>query len=116
VLLSLVTTGTLTLMLGILHGPVITPTLVILQTTSSVCFFPAALAMASSLFPSYRRGFGVSLMVLIGMFFGWGVIPPAIGYLADASSFSLGFCFTGILVLTIMPLLFSLGVDSRVDE
>lgn len=100
--------GMLTLMLGIFHGSITTPTLIILQATSLVCFFPPALAMVSLIFPSYLRSLSFSLLVFIGFFFGAGIIPPAIGYLADAFSFSFGFSFIGILILTILPLLFYL--------
>lgn len=106
--------GTLTFMLGTLRGPFATPTLIVLQATSAPCFFVAAFSMVSFIFPPDLRSLAVSLLVLIGFLFGAGVVPPGIGYLAEALSFSFGFSLLGILVLATLPLLYCLRADSHV--
>jgi NNP family nitrate/nitrite transporter-like MFS transporter len=103
--------GTLTFLLGALRGPVVTPILIILQATSLPCFFPAALATISHVFPSELRSLGVALIGLVAIFFGVGAIPPAIGYLAEVSSFSLGFSLLGVFLLAMLPLVITLPTD-----
>lgn len=105
--------GVLTFLLGTIRGPVATPALIVLQATSIPCFFAAAFAMISSLFPSHLRSMAVSFLVLIGFVFGAGVVPPAIGYLAEVLSFSFGFSLIGVAVLAVLPLLFYLESGTR---
>lgn len=109
-------TGILTLMLGVLNGRFITPTLIIFQATSAACFTPAGLAAVSLISPRHLRSLAVSLLGLIAFFFGGGLIPSSIGHLADAFSFSLGFSLTGMLVLIIVPLLFYVTLNSDLHE
>ncbi len=113
VILFVATTGTLTLMLGTLRGPVVTPILIILQATSAVCFIPAGLATVSLLFPSSFISLAVSLLVPIGFLCGAGLIPAGIGYLADVLSFSFGFSLMGISALASLPLLFCLPSNTH---
>jgi NNP family nitrate/nitrite transporter-like MFS transporter len=115
-ILFLTTTGVLTILLGILHGPLVSPTLVFLQTTSTACFFPPALAIVSLIFSPSLRSLGISLVLIVGIFFGAGTIPPGIGYIAEASSFSVGFCILGMFVLAVVVLLFYLRANSHADE
>ncbi len=114
--LFLAMTGALTLMLGVLHGPFATTALMFLQAAFLACVFPAALAVVSLIFPSDLQGLAVSFLVLIGFLLGGGAIPPGIGYLADASSFSFGFALMGILILTFQPVLLYLRPGSHLDE
>jgi len=97
--------GALTLMLGILHGRVITPALVFLQPTAAVSIFPAGLAMVSLIFPSDLRSVAMSLVGIVAFLFGGGFIPQVIGYLAEVFSFSFSFFLVGVLVLATLPLL-----------
>ena len=97
--------GALTLMLGILHGRVITLVLVFLQPTAAVSIFPAGLAMVSLIFPSNLRSVAMSLVGIVGFLFGGGFIPQIIGYFAEVFSFSFSFFFVGVLVLATLPLL-----------
>ena len=100
--------GSLTLLLGLLHGPVMTPALVFFQPTAAVSILPAGLAMVSLIFPSNLRSVAMSLVAIIGFLFGGGVIPQLIGYFAEVLSFSFSFFFVGVLVLATLPLLFYL--------
>jgi NNP family nitrate/nitrite transporter-like MFS transporter len=113
-LLFLAVLGTLTLLLGLLRGPTITPILMVLQATSLPCFFPAALAMISRAFPGQLRSLGVSLIGVVAIFIGVGAMPPGIGYLAEISSFSLGFSLLGILLLATLPIVFNLQLHPQV--
>jgi len=103
----LMVTGTLTLMLGVLHGPVITPALVFLQSASAGWFFPAGFSMISVIFPPRVRSMAVSMIIVVGSLLGGGLIPSAIGYLAEISSFSSGFSLLGLLTLGMLPLVLS---------
>jgi NNP family nitrate/nitrite transporter-like MFS transporter len=103
----LMVTGTLTLLLGVLHGPVITPALVFLQSASAGWFFPAGFSMISVIFPPRVRSMAVSMIIVVGSLLGGGLIPSAIGYLAEISSFSSGFSLLGLLTLGMLPLVLS---------
>jgi NNP family nitrate/nitrite transporter-like MFS transporter len=96
-------TGVLTLMLGLLKGPVITSTIFFLQPIATVSVFPAALSMVSGIFPSNLRSLGMSLVAVIGFFGGAGLIPQMIGFSAEALSFAFGFTLMGLLVLAALP-------------
>ena len=111
--LFLAVMGTLTFLLGVLHGPFITPTLIILQAASPPCFFPAALAVASLVFPSHLRSLGMSLLALVAVLVGNGAIPPGIGYVAEMSSFSFSFSLLGVLLVGMVPFTLSLRTYSR---
>jgi len=102
--LFLAVMGTLTLLLGVIRGPVVTPFLIILQAASLPCFWPGALAVLSETFSPHLRSLGVSLVTLSGIFWGVGAIPSAIGYLAEVRSFSFGFALLGSLLLALLPL------------
>ncbi len=101
-LLFLAATGSLTILLGALRGPLATPAFVFLQGAACACFFPAGFALVSQLFPPQHRSLAVSAVLLMGFLFGGGVVPSAVGILADAYSFAAA--FTGVGVLTLMAL------------
>jgi NNP family nitrate/nitrite transporter-like MFS transporter len=103
----LVVTGSLTLLLGVLHGRVITPALVFLQSASAGWFFPAGFSMISVIFPARVRSLAVSMIIVVGSLLGGGLIPSGIGYLAEISSFSFGFSLLGLLTFAMLPLVLS---------
>jgi NNP family nitrate/nitrite transporter-like MFS transporter len=105
---GLVLTGGITVLFGILQGPVLTPALVFFQSAAAVFFFPAAFAAVSHLFPAGLRNIAVSVVSITGSVVGAGVIPSGIGHLAEAASFSLAFILVGGLTL-LSPLLLRLG-------
>jgi NNP family nitrate/nitrite transporter-like MFS transporter len=109
-------TGIFTLMLGILRGTLVISTLVFLQATAIACLFPPVLVIASLNFPSHVRNLALSLLLIVSIFVGAGVIPPTVGYLAEAVSFSLGIGFIGILLLASLPLLFLLRASPNGRE
>jgi NNP family nitrate/nitrite transporter-like MFS transporter len=102
--LFLVITGTLTLLLGVIHGRVATTILIFLQSAAAGWFFPAAFSMTSTIFPPRLRSLAVSFVTVVGSLLGAGLIPSAIGYLAEISSFSSGFFLLGLLTVAILPL------------
>ncbi len=61
--------------------------------------------MVSLIFPPGLRSLAVSMVTIIGSLFGAGAIPPAIGYLAEVSSFSFSLFLLGLLTLSVLPLL-----------
>ena len=103
--LFLAATGTLTILLGLLHGRFVTPLLLFAQAAAAVCFFPAGFSMISLIFPAGIRGLAVSWVTVIGSLVGAGAIPAAIGYLAETASFSAALCLLGFLALSMLPLL-----------
>ncbi len=112
----LTATGVLTLALGLLRGPVITPILVFFQSMASVCFFPAGLSMVSHLFAPHLRTLAVSLVMVVGFLVGAGLIPSGIGYFAEAFSFSGAICIVGLLTLAAVPLLLRINVPKKVPD
>jgi NNP family nitrate/nitrite transporter-like MFS transporter len=102
--LFLVITGTLTLLLGVIHGRVATTILIFLQSAAAGWFFPAAFSMISTIFPPRLRSLAVSFVTVVGSLVGAGLIPSAIGYLAEISSFSSGFFLLGLLTVANLPL------------
>jgi NNP family nitrate/nitrite transporter-like MFS transporter len=109
--LSLVATGVITLGLGLLTGPVVTPLLVFCQAAAAVLFFPPAFAAISRLFPAQMRNLAISLSGMVATAVGAGLLPSAIGYLAEAASFSLAFVLVGVAAI-FSPLLLRLGARS----
>jgi len=71
--------------------------------------------MVSSIFPPGLRSLAVSMVTIVGALFGGGVVPPAIGYLAEVSSFSAGLGLMGLLTLAMLPLL-RYGMPTRIVD
>ena len=107
--------GTLTLLLGLIRGPVATPTLVFLQSAAAPCVFPVAFSMISRMFSPPLRPLVVSMITIIGSLFGAGAIPSALGHWAEAFSFSSGFFLLGLLTLAIVPLLLYRGSPASAE-
>jgi len=103
--LFITTTGLLTVLLGLLQGPIATPVLVFLQSASVALFFPVAFSLISLIFSPRVRGMAVSMITVTGSLVGAGVIPSALGHWAEAFSFSSGFVLLGVVTLGMLPLL-----------
>jgi len=100
----LLATGIFTLLFGALRGPMLTPVIMFLQAASVACLFPVGFTVLSLLFPLQLRGVAVSLVMLVSFSLGGGLLPSAIGYWAEAFSFSSAFALFGILSLALLPL------------
>ena len=103
------TTAVFTLLFGALRGPALTPTIMFFQAASVACLFPVGFTVLSLLFPLQLRGVAVSLVMLIAFLLGGGLLPSAIGYWAEAFSFSSAFVFFGVLCLALLPLFIRAG-------
>jgi NNP family nitrate/nitrite transporter-like MFS transporter len=99
----MLTTGVFTLLIGVIPGPVPLAILVFLQAACVTCLFPTGFTMVSLIFPDRLRGTAVSLVIFVGFLFGGGVLPSAMGYWAEAFSFSSGFAILGIVTLILLP-------------
>ncbi len=103
--LFLAATGVFVLLLGLINNRGLIPLLLILQSATAVCAFPAGFSMLSDAFPLPIRNLAVSLVVMIGYLVGGGLFPFGIGYVAERSSFSWSFSILGLLTLGVVPLL-----------
>jgi NNP family nitrate/nitrite transporter-like MFS transporter len=118
--LSLAAAGACAVLLGTVQGPWITPILAFLQAASAASFYPAGFSLLSSAFPVPVRNVAVSMVLICATLFGAGGVPPLIGLLADAVSFSLAFAAAGAVTLAFIVCFrfFSAGkgrqrIDSR---
>lgn len=78
---------------------------VFLQPLSGACLFPAIMKALSELFPSESRNLAVALVVAISVFLGGGVMPAAISWVAEISSFGRGITVFGVVMLAGLLLL-----------
>lgn len=105
VALCLAAAGVCTIILGLVRGPWITPSVIFLQAACAAAFYPAAFAMLSAVFPLPLRNVAVSMIMVLGALLGAGGVPPAIGMLADSFSFSLALSAAGLATLASLLLL-----------
>jgi NNP family nitrate/nitrite transporter-like MFS transporter len=112
----LATTGLFTLLMGFSKNSVCTVVLAFLQASSGACIFPVAFTILSHIFPAQFRGAAVSLVFFISYPLAAGVIPSAIGYWAEAFSFSSGFCLLGLFFLLLLPLFLRGGSHLRIPQ
>jgi NNP family nitrate/nitrite transporter-like MFS transporter len=94
---SLIITGMLTLLLGLVADPWMSSA-VIIQPALAVWFFPAGFAALAVLAPPQARNLAVGFTIPFGYLIGGGAIPTFIGVMGDAKLFSSGFVITGLLI------------------
>ncbi len=99
---ALLGAGTLTLLIGLLQGPALQAA-VFLQPITVVACFPAAFTAISTCFSPRERNLAISLIIPLATALGTGVLPAALGWLADLGAFPLGFLLQGVLVLAAVP-------------
>lgn len=104
VVLALTAGGTCAVLLGVVQGAWITPLLALLQAASAASFYPAGFSLLSSVFPLPVRNLAVSMVLIVATLFGAGGVPPLIGFLADAVSFSFAFAAAGMATLAFLVL------------
>jgi NNP family nitrate/nitrite transporter-like MFS transporter len=80
----------MTILLGIIPGNFIV-IIIFLQPMLSVCFFPAAFSLLSSICPPEQRSLTVSFTVLFAYLMGAGFIPAGMGLLGEVGSFAMSF-------------------------
>jgi MFS transporter, NNP family, nitrate/nitrite transporter len=101
----------LTLLMGAFPGPVTTTVLLLFQTAAVACLFVVNFTVLSLTFAADMRAIAVSLVIFIGMILGGGTLPSAIGYWAEAFSFSSGFILLGLFFLSALILFFRFRKD-----
>jgi len=89
-----VTTGILTILLGVAPRQWLVAVL-FLQPIVIACFFPAAFVALSSIGPPSARNFTVSMNTALISLLGSGVIPVGLGILGETASFALGITLVG---------------------
>jgi MFS transporter, NNP family, nitrate/nitrite transporter len=97
ILTSLVFTGVVTALLGLMPHPWIN-VVVLFQPLLAVWFFPAAFAVLAAITRPEARNLAVGFAIPFGYMVGGGGIPTFIGVMGDAGSFALGFIATGIVI------------------
>lgn len=90
--------GSLTLLLGISPRAWIY-VILLLQPMVAVCFFPAGLAVLSTIGPPNARNLTISLTTPFAFLLGGGVVPTLIGFIGDTWSFSAGISLVGGFIL-----------------
>lgn len=78
--------------------------LMLLQGTFSVMFFPVGLMAISRLTGLEERGVYTGLIMAVSQIFGIGLTPFLLGVVADAWSFKIGLAVLGILTLSLCPI------------
>jgi len=108
----LVTTGILTILLGIASKALV-PVIVFVQPMMAVCFFPAGFAAVSSIGPANMRNVAVSLTVPAAFVVGGGLIPTGVGFLGDVGRFGLGVSLVGVMILAVSLIAFFLDLGGK---
>jgi len=96
---TLIFTGLLTLLLGVISGRCILFA-VFIQPLPGVCFFPAGMAVLAHIVSARLRSLLISLTVPAAYLIGSGVVPAVLGRMGDAGHFALGFIVLGALILS----------------
>lgn len=97
-IVSLVFTGMVTLLLGVLPGRWVEGA-VLFQPLLAVWFFPALFAALAVITSTSTRHLAVALTVPFGSVIGAGAIPTFIGWAGDVGSFALGFVISGAVMI-----------------
>ncbi|MSP37352.1 MAG: MFS transporter [Deltaproteobacteria bacterium] len=108
---SLIVTGLLTLLLGLVADSWMSAA-VIVQPALAVWFFPAGFAALAVLAPPQARNLAVGFTIPFGYLIGGGAIPTFIGMMGDAKLFALGFTLTGLLITAAGVLAMSLKLPA----
>ncbi len=116
IIFFLATTGLFTLLMGFSQNSVFTVVFAFVQASSGACIFPVAFTILSHIFPAQFRGAAVSLVFFISYPLAAGVIPSAMGYWAEAFSFSSGFCLLGLFFLLLLPLFLRGGSHLSISQ
>lgn len=96
--ISLIFTGIVTLLLGMVPGAWLDG-VVFFQPLLAVWFFPAIFAALAIITPAATRHLSVAVTVPFGSLIGGGAIPTLIGLAGDAGSFALGFMLSGAVMI-----------------
>jgi NNP family nitrate/nitrite transporter-like MFS transporter len=92
--ISLLLTGIVTVLVGILSG-VALKVCVVLMAGLAVCFFPPAFAALSRIVQPTHRSLAAGFCPPTAFLIGGGLLPLILGYVGQAASFSLGIIVIG---------------------
>jgi len=92
-------TGTITVFFGIVPSNMIS-VIVFLQPVVAIWFFPAFFALLSSIVPKQSRSLAVSFSTPVAFLAGGGIVPMAIGTMADMNLFPLAMSLVGVVILS----------------
>jgi len=93
-----VTSGIVTIFLGILKGNFLFP-VIFLQPLFATCFFPAGFAALSRITSHDLQNVTVSFTIPFSFLIGGGAIPAIIGFAGDLGSFGAGISIVGMLTV-----------------
>ncbi len=96
-MITLLSTATLTILLGVIRGSALVIPL-FLQPALLASFFPAAFAALSRIAPPAMRSITTALAPPIAFLIGGGVIPTLLGYMGATATFSLGIIAVGVFM------------------
>jgi NNP family nitrate/nitrite transporter-like MFS transporter len=100
----LLSTGSVTILLGMLRGDWILP-MVFLQPLFATCFFPAGFAALSMIASREIQNVTVSFTIPFSFLLGGGAIPTLIGFTGDMGSFGTGISWVGVITLGSLAIL-----------
>ena len=112
---SLIISGGLTILLGILSGPWFN-VIIFLQPAVVVCFFPAAFAALSRTVQPNLRSLVTSWTTPIAFTIGGGLYPAVLGYMGQAFSIGLGITIAGILMISGSSLVIFVDLLDKMEE
>jgi NNP family nitrate/nitrite transporter-like MFS transporter len=95
---SLLLTGIVTVLVGLLSG-VALKVCVVLMAALAVCFFPPAFAALSRIVQPTYRSLATAFCTPTAFLLGGGLLPLVLGYVGQAASFSLGIVVIGGLIV-----------------
>jgi NNP family nitrate/nitrite transporter-like MFS transporter len=111
---SLACSGALAVMIGMESGAPLMAA-IFLQAVAAACFFPAALAAISLLFPFELRSPVTAMAAVFSNLVGSGLISALMGLMADYGMFRTGVVLNGVIVLAGLPALFFLKVGRNAE-
>ena len=90
-------TGVMTVLVGSLSGVGLKVS-VFLMAALAVGFFPPAFAALSRIVPSNLRSLAAAFGPPVAFILGGGLLPTALGYMGQVSTFGLGIVITGVVI------------------
>jgi len=113
--LFLAASGLVTILLGMLTGRWLT-VMVFVQPALIVCFFPAGFSALARIVRPNLRSLAAALATPTSFVIGGGLLPAALGYMGQVSTFGTGFALTGGLMLLGSLLVIPLNLLDKMDD
>lgn len=113
--LFLAASGFVTILLGMLAGRWLT-VIVFVQPALIVCFFPAGFSALARIVQPNLRSLATALATPTAFVLGGGLLPAALGYMGQASTFGQGIALTGGLMALGALLVIPLNLLEKMEE